>query len=157
MSDDPVSIREILERHQRIALDSNILIYLLEADPGRHEVVAAIIDAVATGRVQGVLASIGLAEVLGGPASAGDGIAFEMIAATLRDLGLRVVPVDGDLAEDGAWIRARIGGSLADAIHLAAARAAGATAFITNDRRIRPWAQLDVVYLDDLRVDAPRR
>jgi hypothetical protein len=33
---------------------------------------------------------------------------------------------------------------------LACARAAGATAFITNDRRIRGSAKLEVVYLDEL-------
>jgi predicted nucleic acid-binding protein len=40
--------------------------------------------------------------------------------------------------------------SLADAVHLATARAAGATAFVTNDRRIRGSTKLAVVYLDDL-------
>jgi predicted nucleic acid-binding protein len=40
--------------------------------------------------------------------------------------------------------------SLADAVHLASARAAGATAFITNDRRLRGSAKLEVIYLDDL-------
>ena len=41
--------------------------------------------------------------------------------------------------------------ALADAIHLASARAAGATAFVTNDRRIRGSAKLEVIYLDDLK------
>jgi predicted nucleic acid-binding protein len=40
--------------------------------------------------------------------------------------------------------------SLADAIHMASARAAGATAFVTNDRRVRGSAKLEVVYLDEL-------
>ena len=34
-----------------------------------------------------------------------------------------------------------------------AARAAGATAFITNDRRIKSRPNLDVFYLDDLVLD----
>ncbi len=40
--------------------------------------------------------------------------------------------------------------ALADAMHLASARAAGATAFVTNDRRIRGSSKLEVIYLDDL-------
>jgi predicted nucleic acid-binding protein len=39
---------------------------------------------------------------------------------------------------------------MTDAIHLASARSAGATAFVTNDRRIKPLPQLDVIYLDEL-------
>jgi len=38
--------------------------------------------------------------------------------------------------------------STADAIHLATARLAGATAFVTNDRRIRSTPGLEVLYLD---------
>jgi len=52
--------------------------------------------------------------------------------------------------QDAAWISGRTGAGLPDAVHLACARAAGATAFLTNDRRIRSRPTLEVVYLDDL-------
>ena len=35
------------------------------------------------------------------------------------------------------------------------ARAAGATAFVTNDRRIKSRPGLEVLYLDDLEVGEP--
>jgi hypothetical protein len=38
---------------------------------------------------------------------------------------------------------------------VASARVAGATALITNDRRIRAQANLDVFYLDDLTLEQP--
>ena len=44
---------------------------------------------------------------------------------------------------------------MADAIHVASARAAGATALITNDRRIRARTGLEVLYLDDLTLEQP--
>ncbi len=155
MSDGRASIREVLANHSRIAVDSNVLIYLLEGDPERRDRVARIVDAVATGEVEGVLSSVGLAEVLVGPARDGDGAAFEMTAATLRDLGFLVPFLDADTAEDAAWIRGMTGAGLADAAHLAIARAAGATAFITNDRGIASRAGLEVVWLDDLVLDDP--
>ena len=37
-----------------------------------------------------------------------------------------------------------------DAVHVATARAAQATAFITNDRRVRPRAGIEIVILADL-------
>jgi predicted nucleic acid-binding protein len=57
-----------------------------------------------------------------------------------------------DLAVDAGVLRGRTGCSQADAIHLATARQAGATAFVTNDRRFRGLQNLEVVQLVDLAV-----
>jgi predicted nucleic acid-binding protein len=145
----------MLSLHQRIALDSNVLIYLTENDAARAEAAAAIVDAISDGRTEGILSSAGLSEVLVGPARSGDGAAFERLAATIRDIGIRVVALDATAAEDAAWIRGRSGMSLPDAMHVACARAAGATAFVTNDRRIASRPGLDVVFLDDLIATEP--
>jgi predicted nucleic acid-binding protein len=150
MPERPVSIEVVLTQHQRVAIDSNVLIYLLGDDPERAEVSAAIVDAVAAGMVEGVLATVGLAEVLVGPARQDDGALFEQTAATIRDLGFHIVPMDAAAAEDAAWIRGRTGLSLPDAAHLACAKLAGATAFITNDREIGGVPGLVVLRVDDL-------
>ena len=150
VSEKPSSVAELLQGHRRIAIDSNVLIYLLEGSDHLAEVAAQLIDAVAEGRVEGVLASLGVAEVLVGTAMAADGPLFEGTAETIRDLGLRVVSLDGLAAEDAAWIRGRTGAAMPDAIHLACAKQSGVTAFVTNDRRMPRIGQLEVVYLDDL-------
>lgn len=155
MSDGRVSIQALLERHRRLALDSNVLIYLLEQDQDRAELVACLVDAIGTRRVEGVLATVGLTEVLVGPARWGDAASFEMAAGTVRNLGFVFQPLDPGTAEDAAWIRGTTGADLPDAMHLASARAAGATAFVTNDRRIRVQAGLEVFYLDDLTLEQP--
>jgi predicted nucleic acid-binding protein len=105
--------------------------------------------------VEGVLATVGLTEVLVGPARWGDAASFEMAAETVRNLGFLFQPLDPGTAEDAAWLRGTTGADLPDAMHLASARAAGATAFVTNDRRIRSRPGLEVVYLDDLEVGEP--
>jgi len=64
--------------------------------------------------------------------------------------GLTIASVGPELAGDAAVIRGVRGMSLADAVHLASARAVGATVFVTNDRRLRGSSKLEVVYLDDL-------
>jgi predicted nucleic acid-binding protein len=136
--------------HQKIALDSNVLIYLIETRGPLADAAASIVDAVAAGRVVAVMSAIGLVEVLVGPARRGDAIAFESIAQALRDLPLDVPALDSTIAEDAAWIRGAAAVGLEDAVHLATARSAGATAFVTNDRRLRSLPNLEVVYLDDL-------
>jgi predicted nucleic acid-binding protein len=150
VSESTASIRELLTRHALVAVDSNVLIYLITGDPARAEAAASIVNAVAAGRTGGVLSSAGLSEVLVGPARNNDGASFERIAATIRDLGFRIVPLDARAAEDAAWIRGRTGMSLPDSIHIACARAAGATVFVTNDRGIGSGQGLEVRYLDDL-------
>lgn len=137
--------------HQMIGLDSNVLIYLIETRGPVADVVASIVDMIADGQVLGVLSAIGLVEILVGPARAGDARMFEMTADAIRDLPIRIVPLDAAIAEDAAWIRGASGLGLEDSVHLASARAAGATVFVTNDRRIRAIANyLAVIYLDDV-------
>lgn len=150
MSETFASIEQLLTQHRRIAIDSNVLIYLTEGGGSRADAAAMLVDAVVSGRTEGVLSSAALSEVLVGPARSGDGVAFELLAATIRDLGLRIVALDAAAAEDAAWIRGQSGLPLPDAIHLACAIAAGATVLVTNDRDIRPRPRLDVAYLDDL-------
>jgi predicted nucleic acid-binding protein len=140
---------DLARRHERIAFDSNALIYLLEGRGPRSEAVAALIDEMAAVGSTGVLAPIGISEILVGPARSGDGVGFEMLASALRSLRFVNPAVDADAAEDAAWISGRGGLALPDALHIAGALAAGATAFVTNDRRIRSRPKLEVVYLDD--------
>ena len=139
-----------LARHRRIGLDSNILIYLLETSGPLADAAARIVDAIDAGTTEAVLSTVGLIEILAGPARAGDAAAFELTADALRDLLIGVVSLDRATAEDAAWIRGSLGIGLEDAVHLASSRNAGATAFVTNDRRLRSIPRLEVVYLDDL-------
>ena len=139
-----------LAGHRRIGLDSNILIYLLETSGPLADAAARIVDAIEAGTTEAVLSTIGLIEILAGPARAGDAAAFELTADALRDLLIRVVSLDRATAEDAAWIRGSLGIGLEDAVHLASARNAGATVFVTNDRGLRSIPRLEVVYLDDL-------
>jgi predicted nucleic acid-binding protein len=151
-----VTIAEFCRRHQRIGLDTNVLVHLLEDTTLRAAAAQALLDAVEDGRLKAVLASVGLAEVVTGPARTGDGALVERYADELRSMqGLRIEPLSADIAVDAAVIRGtrRIG--LPDAIHLATARASGATAFVTNDRSVRSSSKLEVIYLDDLEAPGP--
>lgn len=142
------------EAHQRIAIDSDVFIYLAEQDPRYVDRAAAVIDAVAGGSIAGSLSVVGLAEVLLGPANRGELSAVEHVASEIGATpNLKIVAVTPEIAVDAAVIGGLRGLKLADAIHLASARAVGATAFVTNDRRLRSSQHLQVLYLDDLELD----
>jgi len=146
-----VTVEELCQRHRRIGLDTNVLVYVLEDVAPYAAIGQAIINAIEVRQLTAVLASIGLAELATGPVRSGDAALVERYVDELRSVtGLRIESLSAQIAVDAAIIRGsrRIG--LADAIHLATARAAGATAFVTNDRSLRGSTKLEVVYLDDL-------
>ena len=153
MSEKTWSVETLIARHRKVALDSNVLIYLLD-DTGRlGELAGTLLDAIDTGRLSGVMASLGIVEALTGPARSGDGAAFERAADEIRGLRIEVLGLSGRIAEDAARLRGgarRLG--LQDAVHVATARAVNATAFITNDQRIPSTAQLEVYILDQLGI-----
>jgi predicted nucleic acid-binding protein len=144
------SIATLSEAHQRIAIDANILIYVLEGVAPLGAAAQALLDAMEAGTFNASLATIGQLEILTGPARREAAAVFEETAEEIRALRLRLVALDPAVAEDAAWLRGQSALGLADAVHLASARAAGATAFVTNDRRIRSRPGLEVVYLDEI-------
>jgi predicted nucleic acid-binding protein len=142
---------EVLRRHATVGLDSNLFIYLIDDVAPWAGRVAELLVAVDSGLASAVLSAIGLTEILSGPARDGDLARLERNNDDIRAIsGLSILPLTPEVAVDAAVIRGARAMTLPDAIHLACARAAGATAFITNDRRIRGSAKLEVVYLDEL-------
>jgi predicted nucleic acid-binding protein len=153
-ADPALTTGELFARHPVVALDSNVLIYLLEGSGPLADTAAALIDGIESGVASGVLASVALTEVLTRPASLGEGALFERQADELRSIAnLRIVALDAETAIDAAWGRSGER-DLGDAIHVATARRAGATCFITNDVRVRGRVGVEIVRLSDLKVDA---
>ncbi len=155
MSEKPWSPAILANDHRLVALDANVLIYVLEGSETFGPRARALVDAIDDRVLAGSMATVGQVEILAGPARIGDATVFERTADEIRSLGLTIVPLTSAIAEDAAWLRGQGGLDLADAIHVAGARAAGATALITNDRRIRSRPNLEVFYLDDLALDDP--
>jgi predicted nucleic acid-binding protein len=146
-----LTVAELCRRHPHVGIDSNILVYLMEQVSPWERVVSELMSAVESRTCRATLSAIALGEVLGGPARHGELAQVERYASMIAEFpGLTISPVDLNLVVDAAVISGIRNMSLADAIHMASARAAGATAFVTNDRRVRGSAKLEVVYLDEL-------
>jgi predicted nucleic acid-binding protein len=135
-----------LARHRSVGLDSNVFVYLFETAGAEADAASAVVDALSSHTV--TFASIGVVEVLSGPARAGDQALMERYLDEIRSMdGLRIVPLDDDIAFRSALERARGRMTVGDAIHLATARSAGATAFVTNDNRLRSSSGLEIIQL----------
>jgi uncharacterized protein len=135
-----------LADHAAVGVDSNVFVYLFESSGPLGRAAEAAVDALVGRRV--IFASVGLLEVLGGPARADHPALMERYVDEIRSMdGIRIVDLGPDIAFAAALSRARSGMTLGDAIHVATARAAGATAFITNDARIRAADGLQIIPL----------
>jgi predicted nucleic acid-binding protein len=146
-----VTIDELCGEHRRLALDANVFIYLFEIEGPLARTAAAVLDAVSTGRITGITSSLTLTEVIVGPVVTDDETLAERYVDAIRSIEhLHVVPATVEIAADAGFVRGRTGMTLADSIHVATARTAGASVLLTNDRRIRAVPHLDVVQLADL-------
>lgn len=152
MNGKPWSIASLMTAHRRIAIDSNVLIYVLDGHERFGHKAAAVIDSIDVADVIGAMATFGEMEVLAGHARGGDASQFERVADEIRSIGLQLVPLDSNVAADAAWLRGSSSLRPGDAIHVASARNVGATVFVTNDDRIHPRPGLDVAYLADLQL-----
>ena len=146
-------LRRALAAHQRVFLDTMVLAYLLDEHPIYADLAEAVMTLVEEGSLSAVTSALTLAEILTGPAKAGN-------IQALRDYELYVThfpnlaiwPVDAALARQVAQVRAATGLRTPDAVQLAVAASAGVDAIVGNDRSWRNKVGDTALYLlDDFR------
>jgi predicted nucleic acid-binding protein len=146
-----VTADELCRGNRRLALDSNLLIYLFETGGPEARAVQRLLDAAEAAGASLVAASLALAEISVYPAAIDNAVMAERYADAVRSISrLDVVPLTDEIAIEAGLMRGRRGHSLPDSIHLATAISAGASVFVTNDRRLRAIPRLEVVQLADL-------
>jgi predicted nucleic acid-binding protein len=144
-----LTLEEGVARHERVGIDSCVFIYYLEDDPAfgpaAHEVLSRLVH----GKNLGVASAVAMLEIMVGPFAHRSVHDADEIVALLQSLpGFRWIPLDTPLACRAAKLRAEQPGlRTPDAIHLATALEAGATLFVTNDRRLPQIDGLDYALL----------
>jgi predicted nucleic acid-binding protein len=138
-------------RIAQLGLDTSILIYHLEVHPVYQPLTQALLSGIESGQWQAVISTVTLMELTVRPWQLGrPGVARAYEALLVHFPHLAVVDVTRDIARRAAQIRARFNVQPADALQVGASLVHGATAFVTNDRRLARLAPLlDVLVLDD--------
>ncbi|MGH9361499.1 MAG: type II toxin-antitoxin system VapC family toxin [Thermoanaerobaculia bacterium] len=133
-----------------VGLDSAIFIYFIERHATYRPLVRPVFEAIDEARLPGVTSALTLLETLVKPLRSGNAEMaerYEELLTTSR--GLALVPIDLPLLRLAAELRAEHRLRTPDALQLAAAVAAGCTAFLTNDRRFPSLPSLRVLQLTD--------
>lgn len=133
---------------QRVYVDANAFVYFLERRPAFYERVLPLFEAAAQGKLQLVTSELTVAELLVQPYKMGRADIAATYRRFLKDEGLiDLIAVSLNVLEAAAASRGTLGGSLADAIHVATASLSDCSAFVTNDRGIRPAPPLKIIQL----------
>jgi predicted nucleic acid-binding protein len=145
-----VDIATAIREHTWIGLDTPIFIYQFEQVPPFHTPSDLVLQQFRARLVSGVTSVITLTELLVAPLRAnrrGLAARYETIIRSTPNLFVR--DVDGKIARRAAALRAGYSLRTADAIQVATAIEQGATAFVTNDHRLRRIAELRIIVLSD--------
>jgi predicted nucleic acid-binding protein len=138
---------------QTVGLDTAPLISFIQQDPKHIDKLRAFFTAMAKGDFEVVTSAITLSEVLVHPYKLGQiKLAQEYRDILLNQNHLTTFAVSSAIAEQTAQLRATYGKKLKtpDAIQIATALQAGATAFLTNDHDLSVVQNLKILVLDNI-------
>ncbi len=144
------SIASRLAPYKIVGIDTSIFIYFLEASLRYGGLAHATISQITTGSTRGVTSAVTLMEVAVGPLKSGNPRTAFFHASTIRQMpNLFVADIDAPAARAAAGLRAKYGTRAPDALQIGACLHAGATAFVTNDKRLQTIRELEIIVLDD--------
>ena len=131
-------------------LDSNVLIYFLDADPTFLPAAERLLTLASTGNFRAVTGDLSVTEILVFPLAVGDLPAVERVSDFLASGLVDIRSHTREAFEVVARIRAAHRTSLPDALHVATALTTGCTVLVTNDQRMPSVPGLEVVRLQEL-------
>lgn len=144
------SLTQALAGHTTVGIDTAPFIYLWERHPRYLPLSEALFGHLSSNHAQGVTSVITLIEACMLPQRNGrSDLVRAYERALLHSRQVRVLPIDAVLAHRAVTLCARYGIHVPDALQIAAAIEAGATAFVSNDRRLSAVDEIQALLLGD--------
>jgi predicted nucleic acid-binding protein len=144
-------VRDFLRRHRRIALDTSVFIYQLEANPRYVSLTDTIFSWLEQTRHTAVTSTITMTELLVQPYRDNDEHQVDEFYGLLSTYpNLDWVAPDLAIADVAARLRALHRLRTPDALQAATAIQGSATGLITNDSAFQRMNDFEVVMLDEL-------
>ena len=135
----------------KLGLDTSPFIYYVEDSALYSELCDQFFQQIDEGKIEGVTSTLTLTEALILPLRNQEFEKVQLYRTFLGSTpGIRLVPVDFQIANKAADLRVRYNLKTPDALQVATALMAGCEAFLTNDKGLRRVTELRVLVLDDL-------
>lgn len=143
-------------RGKVVALDTAPLIYFIEGHPAYAAKPRAFFAAAERGELRIVTSLITLLEVLVHPLRDGrEDLAREYRQILLNSNGISVLPLDPEIVEIAARLRALHNAKTPDAIQLATAKMGGASFLLTNDAGLPELPGISVLLVHNRKSSTP--
>jgi predicted nucleic acid-binding protein len=143
-------LEQALAQHAVVAVDTAPFIYLWERHPRYFSLSQALFRYLSQPNVRGITTVITLIEACIYPQRQGR---LDLVAAyersLLRSRQLQTLAIDAAGARQAVVLRAEYDIHVPDALQIGVTLEAGATAFVTNDRRLSRVQELKVLVFDD--------
>lgn len=130
----------------RVALDSNLFIYHFEDHPRFSPYTERVFGKIESGDLKAVTSIVSVLETLSYPLP--PPLIEEIKEAFFSFPNLAIVNLDPEISFEAARIRREYILPLPDAIQLATARVSKAAVFVTNDKSLRRFKEVEVVLLN---------
>ena len=141
-------LEKFLRRHRRVGLDSNLLIYFIEAHASYGTLAQKVFESIEAGRNIAVCSTLSLLEVLVQPyRTKNDQIVNRFYGLLTTYPHMNWVNLSIEVADLGARLRAEYELKTPDAVLLATALHSHATGFIGNDSKLKRVKELEVLVL----------
>jgi predicted nucleic acid-binding protein len=135
--------------YRRVGLDTMVFIYAFEDHPVYQSLLRPLFRAVERGDLEAVTSTLTLAECLAQPYRKKDMALVARYKVLFRNFPhLAVLPLNEEIAERTAVLRARYALRTPDAIQMATASIAKVDVFLTNDAGLPFVEDLNVLLLD---------
>lgn len=135
-------------RDDRVAVDTSIFIYFIEAHPKFAPLVRPLFQETSDGRRELITSELSLLEVLVVPFRAGNYILADQYEKLLtQSRGIQMSQISRGVLRSAARLRGATGIKTPDALQLVAALESGCKTFLTNDRELPVIPGLRVLQL----------
>jgi predicted nucleic acid-binding protein len=145
-----MGLKDLLKKHKRIAIDTNIFISVFAQEPLGEKVIPIMEAAADKGTHELVTSVLAFSECAVRPYREGNWQALDQVKLMFQMPNLNVYPMDAAVAEEAARLRAFYNCKMPDAIIVATAIVHNAEVFLTNNHRLTAITEIPVVTLDTL-------
>ena len=144
-------IDDALHQVQTVFLDSAPVVYYVERNSQFFAQARLFFQRINAGEITAVTSPITVAECLFYPYKLSHNILIQAFRSLLiQGTDTHFVPIDAQIADQSAQLRAQYNLGFADALQMATALQANCDAFLTNDKKLKRVQNIKVIVLGEI-------